>query len=284
MYNCRVTPSTTMSGHRYKPFLIFLVFPIILSACLQVTDGSQLPSNGTPTAATTAATIIWFPPTDTSTITPIPATLTPTPEQKPNLGDVIASDDFTRPAMWLLGRFDDGVIALGVNELTLAVSNPGGKLTTFRQEPALTDFYYEVSASPNLCTNGDAYGLVIRAANNTDFYTFLLSCSGQVRVERDRISESITLQDWTYALGPVTPDIGGKTRLGVWVYGREMRFFINGIYQFSVSDPTFPRGLIGLQARSAGSTALTVNFSDLIIREFSGIPVLPATPTPSVSE
>ena len=185
--------------------------------------------------------------------------------------------------MWLLGRFDDGVIALGVNELALAVSTPGGKLTTFRQEPTLTDFYYEVSASPNLCTSGDAYGLVIRAASNTDFYAFLLSCSGQVRVERDRISESITLQDWTYALGPVIPDIGGKTRLGVWAYGREMRFFINDTYQFTVSDPTFPRGLIGLQARSAGSTALTVNFSDLIIREFSGIPVLPSTPTPTVS-
>ena len=197
---------------------------------------------------------------------------------------MIASDDFTRPARWLLGHFDDGMIALGVNELALAVAAPGGQLTTFRQEPTLTDFYYEVSASPNLCTNGDAYGQVIRAANNTDFYIFLLSCSGQVRVERDRISESIILQDWTYALGPVTPDIGGKTRLGVWAYGREMRFFINDVYQFSVSDPTFPWGLIGLLARSAGSTALTVNFSDLIIREINGIPPLPATPTPAISD
>lgn len=273
-----------MSGYRYKPFLPFLVFPILLSACLKVSDRSQLPSDGTPTAASSTTTIVWFPPTDTPTTTPIPATLTPTPEQKPNLGDVIVSDDFNQPAMWLLGRFDDGVIALGVNELALAVSTPGGKLTTFRQEPTLTDFYYEVSASPNLCTNGDAYGLVIRAVNNMDFYAFLLSCSGQARVERDRISESITLQDWTYVFGPVTPDIGGKTRLGVWAHGREMRFFINDTYQFTVSDPTFPRGLIGLQARSAGSTALTVNFSNLIIREFSGIPVMPATPTPSVSE
>jgi hypothetical protein len=273
-----------MSGHRVYPFLTLLLIPIILSACLQVSSDNQLSSAGIPTAVISTATIVWFPPTDTPTITPIPATLTPTPEQRPNLGSVVASDDFTRPGLWLIGRFDDGVVALGVNELALAVSTPGGKLTTFRQEPTLTDFYFEVSASPNLCTNGDAYGLVIRATNDTDFYTFLLSCSGQVRVERDRVSESIVLQDWTYVLGPVTPDIGGKTRLGVWAYGREFRFFVNDVYQFSVSDPTFPRGLIGLQARSAGSTAVTVNFSDLIIREIIGIPILPVTPTPSISE
>jgi hypothetical protein len=273
-----------MPGHKHKLFLILLVIPLILAACLQVSEGSQLPPGDSQATTTSTATIVWFPATDTPTITPIPATPTPTPEQKPNLGDVIASDDFTRPAMWLLGRFDDGVIALGVSELALAVSAPGGKLTTFRQEPTLTDFYYEVSASPNLCTGGDAYGLIIRAVNNTDFYAFLLSCSGQVRVERDRVSESIVLHDWTYAVGPVTPDIGGITRLGVWAYGRELRFFINDVYQFSISDPTFSRGLIGLQARSAGSTAMTINFSALIIREISGIPVLPLTPTPAASE
>jgi hypothetical protein len=260
------------------------MIPVLLAACLPMSGENQLPSDGSPTAATSTTTFVWFPPTDTPTITPIPATLTPTLEQKPNLGDIIIRDDFTQPAKWQLGRFDDGVIAFGTGELALAVSSPGGKLTTFRQEPTLTDFYYEVSASPNLCTDGDAYGLVIRAVNNTDFYAFLLSCSGQVRMERDRVSERIVLKDWTYAIGPVTPDIGGKTRLGVWAYGSELRFFINDVFQFSISDPTFPRGLIGLQARSAGVTALTVNFSNLIIREILGIPVLLQTPTPPGTE
>jgi hypothetical protein len=273
-----------MPVYRRTSILIFFMIFLCLTGCLQVSDGRLQPSDTIPLAATSTATIVWFPATDTPTITPIPVTPTPTQEQKPNLGDMIARDDFTRPALWLLGRFDDGVIALGVYELALAVSAPGGKLATFRQEPTLTNFYYEVSASPNLCNTGDAYGLAIRAPNNTDFYAFLLSCGGQVRVERDRISESIVLQDWTYVIGPITPDIGGSTRLGVWAYGRELRFFINDVYQFSVSDPTFSRGLIGLLARSAGSTALTVNFSDLIIREIYGTPALPVTPTPRDSQ
>jgi hypothetical protein len=263
--------------------LLLCAIPLVLAACLQVSDGQETTVVTVPDVTATE-TILWFPPTDTPTITPIPVTLTSTPEQKPNLGEVIVSDDFTHPGMWLLGHFDDGVIALGVNELTLAVSSPGGELTTFRQEPTLTNFYYEVNASPNLCASGDAYGLVIRAANNTDFYTFLLSCNGQVRVERDRVSERIVMQDWIYTIGPVTPDIGGSTRLGVWVYGRELRFFVNGVFQFGLSDPTFPRGLVGLAARSAGSTAVTINFSDLIILEISGIPVDSSTPTPGLSQ
>jgi hypothetical protein len=273
-----------MLGYRCIHVLSICIILVCLAGCLQVQDAGQQPFDATPLDATATSTIVWFPPTETPTLTPKAPTLTPTPEQKSNLGELIARDDFTRPDLWLLGRFDDGVIALGVNELALAVSQPGGKLTTFRQESTLTNFYYEVSASPNLCTNGDAYGVVFRAANNTDFYAFLLSCSGQVRVERDRISEHIVLQDWTYVLGPVTPDIGGSTRLGVWAYGRELRFFVNDVYQFSVSDPTFPRGLIGLHARSAGSTAVTINFSNLIIREISGIPALPPTPTVRASE
>lgn len=265
-------------------FLIVWLTLTCLTACFQVSEGSQYPPAATIIEPTQTATIVWFPSTDTPTITSIPPTITPTPEQKPNLGNLIVSDDFTHPAVWSLGRFDEGVVALGVNELALAVSSPGGKLVSFRQEPTLTNFYYEVTASPNLCAGADAYGLVIRAQNNTDFYAFLLTCNGQVRVERDKISESIALQDWTYANGPVTPDIGGSTRLGVWAYGREMRFFVNDVYQFSVSDPAFPRGLIGLFAHSAGSTAMTVNFSNLIVREINGLPVLPATPTPRQAE
>jgi hypothetical protein len=42
-----------------------------------------------------------------------------------------------------------------------------------------------------------------------------------------------------------------------------MRFFINDQYQFSVSDPLFPSGAIGVFVRSAGETAVTVSFSDL---------------------
>ncbi|MBN2257687.1 MAG: hypothetical protein JW704_07670 [Anaerolineaceae bacterium] len=257
---------------------------LILAACLQVSDGGQLSMQDTPPGVTETPTIVGFPATETPTNTPLPATMTPTPEQKTNLGRIIVADDFTRPGLWLLGRFNDGSIAFGLNEMTLAVSAPKGILTSFRQEPTLPNFYIEVTASPNLCVAQDAYGLVVRAGNVSDFYAFLLSCDGQVRAERDKISERIPLKDWKPASGKVTPDIGGSTRLGVWAYGNEMRFFVNGVYQFTVLDPAFPRGLVGLHAHASGASVLTVNFSDLQVWEISGIPVLQATLTPRGSE
>jgi hypothetical protein len=45
-----------------------------------------------------------------------------------------------------------------------------------------------------------------------------------------------------------------------------MRFFINGQYQFTVRDPSFPSGALGVFARSQGETAVTVNFSDLVVK------------------
>jgi hypothetical protein len=273
-----------MHDLRLCRFITSCAILVTLTACLQITDNRSLPVDVTPLGATSTHTIVWFPPTDIPTMTPIPATLTPTPEQKSNLGEVIASDDFTRPGIWLLGRFDGGSIALGLTEMTLAVSAPGGVLTSFRQEPTLSNFYIEVTASPNLCIGRDAYGLVVRAGNATDFYVFLLSCDGQVRAERDRISEHIALQDWIPVSGKVTPDIGGSTRIGVWAYGSEMRFFVNDVYQFTVSDPAFPRGLVGLHAHASSASALTVNFSALEVRAIIGKPVFPATPTPEASK
>jgi hypothetical protein len=55
--------------------------------------------------------------------------------------------------------------------------------------------------------------------------------------------------------------------LAVWAVGKEMRFFVNDYYIFSVSDPAQAKGNLGVFARSAGEMAVTVSFSDLEVRE-----------------
>jgi len=69
--------------------------------------------------------------------------------------------------------------------------------------------------------------------------------------------------------GVIPPGAPNIARLGVWVRSKEMRFFINDQFQFTVSDPLLPSGSIGVFARSAGDYAVTVNFSDLVVREIS---------------
>jgi hypothetical protein len=65
----------------------------------------------------------------------------------------------------------------------------------------------------------------------------------------------------------VLPGAPNTARLGVWVVGKEMRFFANDLYLFTVNDSTIPAGALGVFARAAGDLAVTVNFSQLIVRE-----------------
>jgi hypothetical protein len=58
-----------------------------------------------------------------------------------------------------------------------------------------------------------------------------------------------------------------------------MRFFLNGRYQFGITDGTYRSGAVGVFARSAGDTPVTVTFSELSIYDVTySAPA--ATPTP----
>jgi hypothetical protein len=71
--------------------------------------------------------------------------------------------------------------------------------------------------------------------------------------------------------GDVPPGAPGLVRIGVWAVGRELRLFLNGRFQFSINDPSFPIGTLGVFVRSAGETPVVVSFSDLVIQEVNYI-------------
>jgi hypothetical protein len=71
----------------------------------------------------------------------------------------------------------------------------------------------------------------------------------------------------------------GEVRLGVWASGTELRFFLNGHFQFGVSDPTLKQGSLGVFARAVGSTPVTVLFSDLSVYAVTYVPPT-STPAP----
>jgi hypothetical protein len=175
-----------------------------------------------------------------------------------------AENDFSTGEDWLLGERPEGSAALGVDEITLAIIRPGGYIFSFRNQPTFDDFYLEITASPNLCTGLDEYGLLLRYNSPSDFYRFSLSCNGQTRLDRIVGGGASSPQTWMPSTS-VPSAAPSSSRLGVWFVGREMRFFINDEFQFAVTDRMLPRGMIGVFARSAGETAVTVSFSDLVV-------------------
>jgi len=240
-----------------------------LSACLpEATPLPPLPTD-TPSqpTSTPTATVVWFPPTPTFTPFPTPA-ITPTVDLRPQVGELLLEDNFDSSRAWTLGQFAGGSAALGKNELTLAVTQERGYVSSVRSSPDLGNFYAEITASPSLCRGMDEYGLLVRVASPQDFYRFSLSCDGQARLDRILSGQASSPQPWTIT-GSVPPGAPSTSRLAVSAIGKEMRFFVNGEFLFSVDEPSIPSGNLGVFARATADPPVTVNFSDLQVYRVS---------------
>lgn len=237
-----------------------------LSACAAAPAPLPPLTTDTPTPSLTpTATIVWFPPT--ATFTPLPS-VTPdirsTQDQRASHGALIFEDDFSQPDLWSSGKQSAGTIAFGQGELSLGVSQPEGYLSSLRAGPPLDDFFLEITASPSICRDGDEYGVLLRASSAADFFRFGFNCRGEARVDRV-ISGTGSASQPPMMSGAIPRGAPSTSRLGVWASGKEMRFYANGEYLFTVRDGSILSGSLGLFARAAGTEAMTVNFSDLTV-------------------
>lgn len=252
---------------RLRWLAVMLLFA--LAGCLPEPTPIPTPTPS-PTATitpTATATIVWFPPTATMTPFPTPE-MTPTPDLRPVAGDLLLDDSFEDDTQWSTTRSAAGSVAYGKNELTLAVSEPGGSLISFRKTPDLRNFYLEIDALPSLCRGADTYGLLWRSASAQDFYRLLLNCNGQIRMERVKDGRFVVIHDWMNS-GQLMPGGLLRSRIGVAAEGKEFSVFINDVFQFSFQDPVFEHGALGVFARSQGDTPLTVSFSNLQIYDIA---------------
>ena len=136
----------------------------------------------------------------------------------------------------------------------------------------------EVTARPSLCRGADAYGLVFRAPNNVAYYRYAVACDGTASANRISLGSPRVLQPPTPS-ADVPVGAPGEVRLGVWALHDEFRFFLNGRYQFTATDVSYPSGGIGVFAHAAGDTPVTVTFSALSVYSLEGAPPVPsATP------
>jgi len=235
-----------------------------LAACSPMFTPPPLPTNTPlPPTDTPTPTIVWFPPTATSTRLPTATlSITPTLDTRPQYSGLVFSDDFGDPNMWSLGKTPVGSIALGVNELSLAVTQARGYLFSLCQGPTLDDFYAEISVNPSICRGEDEYGLLLRVSPSLNFFRFALTCNGMARVDRflDGVASAPQPPVLSGAVPPAAPSV---SRLGVWARGKELRFYANGQYLFSIHDSSIPAGGLGVFARAGGEDMVSVNFSKL---------------------
>jgi len=254
------------------PRFLIVTFGLLLTACsgTGLDSITATPRPPTPTPLQTP-TPVWFPATTTPSPQPVRTQL-PTPEMLIGLGSIIATDDFSRSSTWDTAASNEGSASISRGRLTLAVQ-PGVYLISLQRDVVVGDFYAEITARPSLCRGEDEYGILARA-NAVTYYRFALTCNGYAHAERISVREKHDLHEPVLS-GDVPPGAPGEVRIGVWAAGPELRLFLNGRYQFSIVDYNLASGTVGVFARAAGGTPVTVTFSDLVVRAVDYIPSEP---------
>jgi len=103
-------------------------------------------------------------------------------------------------------------------------------------------------------------------ANAVAYYRFSLTCNGEVFMERISVGKRELLQS-PLPSGDVPRGAPGEVRIGMWAVGSELRLFLNGRYQFGISNTAYPSGTIGVFVNSAGETPVVVAFSRVALQE-----------------
>ena len=252
---------------------LLLAMTLLISSCLPLIS---TPPTATPLPMDTAAptqTIVWFPPSATPTLLTVSTSMA-TLEMNPGIGTLTLNDNFDDEKLWDTAVSDQGSAAIGNNRLSIAVQS-NVYLVSMRHDLTVSDFYAEITARPSLCRGDDNYGILVRTIGKASFYRFLLTCDGQIYAER--ISGGVKLQVQAPIPSGDAPRPPGEVRIGMWAVGSDMRLFLNGRYQFSITDKQFPSGAFGVFVRSAGDELVSVTFSDF---EVYKVDYVPPTKTP----
>ncbi len=250
--------------HRTLILTTSIALVLLLSACRVVINPASPTEE--PTALPTAtATIEWFPATQTPTPFSTPD-FTPTPNYRPNIGELIFEDDFSDETLWTTDASGDGAVTVSGGNIHLALNARRSYLFSTRTAPVLGDFYAEITASTSFCRGEDEYGLIVRNTEDGDHYRFALSCDGRAKVDRYQGSSLSRQAGWV--TNRVVPGFApSSVRLAVWAQSGQLNFFVNDLYLFSVNDTQFYRGTIGVFAHTSGDEDVSVSFKNLQVSE-----------------
>ncbi len=257
--------------------VLFLV--LLLTACSGLAPVPTLTPTQVVATNTVTPTVIWFPPTNTPTL--FPTTIAqPTVDQLPGLGGLLFMDTFDNPKLWNTSTSSEASAIITRNQLVLSITGQGpNSLLSLRSQPELADFYAEVTVKVSLCVGNDQFGMVFRAAGDDNNYRFSVSCDGAVRFFRTYTGTNSPIGEWE-TTGDAPTGAPAEVKLGVWVAGNELRFFLNDHLQLETRDPVFHSGSVGLFVYMIGTDPITASFSNMSVYSVSYVSPTPS-PTPT---
>jgi hypothetical protein len=285
LYNSLRKNSSDISPMKITTLCRGVLLLVLLTACSGITPPPDLTPSLIPLTETPTPTIVWFPPTNTPT-TFSTQTLPSASDQRPGLGDLLFAEIFDQPELWNTSAAASGSATVTRNQLILSISGQGPlTVASLRSQPTLGDFYAEAVVTLSLCGSTDQFGLIFRAAPGEINYRFVVTCSGQTRVERSQPGSHLPLNAWLSS-GDAPIAAPAVIKLGVWAAGSEMRFFLNDHLQFTVADRMLLTGTLGFFVYASGAAPITALFSELSVYSVAYTSPIPSltpsrTPTPT---
>lgn len=252
---------------QYILAITLLTIPLFTSGCDLLLPAAPLPAIATPTQTLTPTpTIVWFPPTPTSTLRVIASpTLQPTQEnQREGVTDLLVDDDFTDGSLWTAPQSESGNAAFGTENLTLAVAKQGGYLTSLSRHELMSNFYLEITIRTSLCQPEDQYGIIFWRQSTGNTYQLSFDCTGQYRLELVQGGQAVVIHNWETA-SQMQPSHPAVNRVAIWVCQGQFRLYINDVFQFEEQIAKDHTGYLGVFAKTVAGNAMTVQFSELQI-------------------
>lgn len=238
-----------------------LMLPL-LTACLSTVEETSFEAlfSATPTFTPTA-TVLWFPVTSTPQLRTT-ATSTPDISEIPGYSELIFDDSEVTDDHWVSASDSNGSILVDQNSVNLAVNSSKGALTAFRNDTLLYNIYFESMMTTSLCKSDDQMGVLFRVNGSMSYYRFLINCSGRVSLQQVAGGTPTTLIDWI-STNQVQQGLNNPVKIGVWVYGSNLKIYLNDQLQMEVVNSTFYSGGIGFFAKAAGDSPIAVSFSEI---------------------
>ncbi len=244
-----------------------LVTVLLLGGCSSIEqEFTPEPSPTVTLILEPTATINWFPRTPTPSQAVV-STLVVTSQPDlppPGISSELMRDDFSDTSLWTTTRSEVGNAVYGNQALSLAVAGDKGTLTSLSQHSLPANFYLKMKVNVALCNSGDQYGITFWRQAEGESHRLLMTCEGNLRLERFTSGSGLVLHDWEIG-SRFMPGSPAMHEIAIWASQGEIRVFVNGIYQLSANTLKDISGGLGVMARAGGETAETIVFSDLVV-------------------
>jgi hypothetical protein len=218
-----------------------------------VTPTGTLPPSATPTIS----------PTATPSLTNTP----PADDPRLSLGTPNYRTDFPDATNWYL--YEDSNLKFDVinHQFVMTAKNANSYDGWTRTSWKLTNYYLEMTATPDTCSGRDRYGLVVGIPDPAYNPNYLLrfSCDGYYSFgyfDSTIDNKFHFLQDWTKS-NFINAGSNQTNRVGFKAEGNTLTFYANGHYLKDITEPDFGAGLFGLVIGSVNTTNFTVRVSEV---------------------